>query len=174
MHSYQPQWPDDSSEWTPPNPADFLFRDARDVANFASIDRLTTWYTYPHVWHLDEGGRWCCCSKGSSFDSVRRFAAEPEDMLQCRLTPVDEPCPDYWVVLEPRHRWDPDLYEVTEGDAEAFVVLRRGLARFGVTLLDVVVFDEDYHWWSLHELTSGSTAWTFGPGTHPPSREAPS
>lgn len=102
-------------------------------------------------------------------------------MLECRLTSVGQPCPtsvgqpcpDYWVVLEPRHRWDPDRYEVTEGDAQAFVGLRRELARLGVTLLDVVVFDEDLHWWSLHELTSGSTAWNFGPETHPPNQQAP-
>lgn len=173
MHSYQRQWPDDGSDWTPPSPSDFRFRDARDVATFAAMDALTTWYTYPHVWHLDRSGRWHCCSKGSSIDSVRRFAEAPEYMLECRLTSVDHPCPDYWVVLEPRHRWDPECYEVTEGDAQAFVVLRRELARLGVTLLDVVVFDEDFHWWSLHELTSGSTEWTFGPEPHLPNQQAP-
>lgn len=163
MHSYQPQWQEDDSESPLPCPSDFQFRDARDVAAYAALDRLTTWYTSPHVWHLDATGDWCCCSKGSSLDSVRRFAERPESMLACRRVSVGQPCPDYWVVLEPRHQWDHDCYEVTEGDAESFVVLRRELTRHGVTLLDVVVFDEDFHWWSLHELTSGSTAWNFAP-----------
>ena len=34
-----------------------MYRDARDVAAYAAMDRLTTWYTYPHVWHLDQHGR---------------------------------------------------------------------------------------------------------------------
>lgn len=147
--------------------ADFTFRDARDVARFAALDPLTTWYTWPEVWHLDNEGRWHCCSRGSSLDSVRRFAKAPSQMLGCRLVPTDQPCPDYWVVLEPRQRWRLSRPEVNEGDAQAFVVLRRGLAGFGVTLLDVVVFDDDFHWWSLHELTSGTTAWTFASERRP-------
>jgi len=163
MHSYRPRWPADRSDWEPPSPADFTYRDARDVAEFASIDALTTWYTYPHVWHLDERGRWHCHSKGSSLDSVRRFAQSPEHMLQCRLVPTDEPCPDYWVVIEPRQRWHGDRYDVTEGDAQAFIALRSSLAQFGITLLDVVIINEEFQWWSLHELTSGTTAWNFEP-----------
>lgn len=161
MHSYRPAWPEDRSDWAPPGPWDFTFRDARDVAEYASIEPLTTWYTYPHVWHLDVDGRWCCCSKGSSLDSVCRFAESPADMLQCRLMPTEKPCPDYWVVLEPRHKWLADSYEVTEADAQAFVSVRSSLATFGITLLDVVIFNEEFQWWSLHELTSGTTAWTF-------------
>ena len=48
----------------------------------------------------------------------------------------------------------------SEDDARAFLRLRRGLARHGVVLLDVMVFDQEFHWWSLHELTSGTTTWT--------------
>ena len=33
------------------------------------------------------------------------------------------------------------------------------LERIGVDLVDAVVFDDQGHWWSLHELTSGMTAW---------------
>jgi hypothetical protein len=50
---------------------------------------------------------------------------------------------------------------VTEGDGQAFVRLRSGLAEFGVHLLDVVVFDQEHHWWSFHELTSGGAEWVF-------------
>ncbi len=48
-----------------------------------------------------------------------------------------------------------------EGDGQAFVTLRRSLDEgYGITLLDVMVFDQEFHWWSLHELTSGSTTWS--------------
>jgi len=43
------------------------------------------------------------------------------------------------------------------------VSLRAGMAEYGVHLLDVVVFHEDHRWWSLPELTSGTTAWEFRP-----------
>lgn len=33
----------------------------------------------------------------------------------------------------------------------------------GVTLLDVVIIHDDFKWWSLHEITCGTTAWTFEP-----------
>lgn len=163
MHRYQPRWPEDRSDWEPPSPADFIYRDARDVAEFASFDALTTWRTWPEVWHLDIVGRRCCCSRGSSFDSVRRFAESPEQMLECRLTDTNEPCPDYWVVVEPREACNVACYEVTEGDARSFVVLRRSLAMLGVTLLEVVIIHDDFRWWSLHEITCGSTVWAFGP-----------
>ena len=161
MHSYQRRWPDDRSDWDPPSPADYTYRDARDLAEFASLDPLTLWRTWPEVWHLDDAGRWHCCSRGSSLDSVRRFAEAPAHMLDCRLQDTGERCPDFWVVVEPRTKWHPERSEVAEADAQSFVSLRGSLARFGISLLDVVIFQEDFRWWSLHELTSGSTAWTF-------------
>jgi hypothetical protein len=82
-------------------------------------------------------------------------------MLGCRETPVYPPCPNNWVMLEPRHPYQEDEYEVSEEDARAFIILRGRLAVYGISLLDVVVFDQDRHCWSLHELTSGTTAWTF-------------
>lgn len=165
MHSYQPTWPKDRTNWEPPFPGDFTYRDARHVAEYASREPLTTWYTYPHVWHLDESGAWQCCARGSSLDSVRRWADSPECMLQCRLTSTGAPCPDYWVILEPRQKWLAEDYVATEADAEAFVTLRRSLDEFGITLLDAVVTNEEFQWWSLHELTSGTTAWSFVPSS---------
>lgn len=79
-------------------------------------------------------------------------------MLACREIEADGPCPDRWLVIEPRHPWQ-DAYDVGEGDAQAFVTLRRGLARHGVTLVDVVIFDEELRWWSMHELSSGTMDW---------------
>ena len=55
------------------------------------------------------------------------------------------------------------ITDVTEGDAQSFIALRSSLARFGITLLDVVIINEEFQWWSLHELTSGTTAWNFAP-----------
>ena len=162
MHRYEPQWPMDGSDWDMPSVADFTFRCAEDIARFASLDGMATWSNRPDVWHLDQEGRWTCCSKGSSFDSVRTFAERPRDMVACRETTLGWACPQNWVVLEPRHRWlHGDDYDVTEADAAAFLALRKGLGRFGVSLLDVVVFSEEFQWWSLHELTSGTTTWSF-------------
>ena len=144
-----------------PQLTSFVYRDALDVVRYSELEPLTTWYTYPHAWHLDDGGVWRCCSKGSSFDSVRRYADEPEIMLHCRETPVKPPCPNNWVMLEPRRPYREDEYQVSEEDARAFIILRGRLAVYGISLLDVVVFDQDKHWWSLHEVTSGTTAWTF-------------
>jgi hypothetical protein len=172
MHSYKQRWSDDRADEPLATPADFTFRDALDVAGYAEIDPLTTWYTWPDVWHLDHEGQWQCCSRGCTLDSVRTFARAPAEMLACRLSPVDPPCPDNWVIVEPRQRWRFERPEVNEDDARAFAKLRVGLARFGVTLLDVVVFDGDFHWWSLHELTSGATAWTFAPVQPTPRRRS--
>ncbi len=82
-------------------------------------------------------------------------------MLECRLTPTDKPCPDYWVVVEPRNAWNATSCDVTKCDVDDLVMLRSSLAVFGVTLLDVVIFRDDFRWWSLHELACGTTEWTF-------------
>ena len=56
-----------------------------------------------------------------------------------------------------------DRYEVTEDDVRAFMQLRQSLRDYGISLLDVVIFDQEFHWWSLHELTSGTTVWPTAP-----------
>jgi hypothetical protein len=89
-----------------------------------------------------------------------QLAQRPAEMLLCREVAIDPPCPNCWLVIEPRHPWLEDRYQVSEDDARAFVRLRRGLERHGIVLLDVMVFDQEFHWWSLHELTSGTTTWT--------------
>ena len=160
MHTYYPRWADDPAARVLPNLADFRFKDAIDVVRYAELDWLVTWRTWPDVWHLDDDGRFRCSSKGSSLDSVRRFAENPSALLRCREIVLAEPCPDRWLIIEPRHPWRKDRYRVDEGDALAFVALRRRLAdEHGITLLDVMVFDQEFHWWSLHELTSGTTRW---------------
>jgi hypothetical protein len=90
---------------------------------------------------------------------VRTFAKRPGDLLRCRDFDVDDSCPDRWVIIEPRQPYADDRYRVDEGDAAAFVKLRRGLARRSVTLLDVVILNQDNQWWSLHAITTGTPAW---------------
>ncbi len=46
-----------------------------------------------------------------------------------------------------------------EADAHTFLVLSRNLAGIGLRLVDAVIFDDEGHWWSLHELTTGTTRW---------------
>jgi len=163
VHTYQPLWPQDRKDWRPPRLDSFTFRSADDVGAYAALDALNIWYAYPHIWHLTDHGRFDCCSKGSSLDPVARFAEHPEELLECRWTDVEPECPDNWVILEPRHEWLADRYEVTEDDARAFVQLRRALQENGISLLDAVIFDQEFHWWSLHELTSGTTVWPTAP-----------
>jgi hypothetical protein len=160
MHTYQRRWPEVFSDWRGPRRGSIQFRDALDVAHYAELDPVLAWRTWPEVWHLDDEGRFRCSSRGSSLDSVREFAKRPAEMLLCREEPVDPPCPSRWLVIEPRHPWLGDRYEVSEDDARAFLRLRRGLACHSIVLLDVMVFDQEFHWWSLHELTSGTTTWT--------------
>src|SRR4051794_40183878 len=66
MHRYTPRWSETSHEEEIPRRDDRVFRDALDFIDYAADDRLTTWYTYPWLWHLDKAGRAQCFSKGSS------------------------------------------------------------------------------------------------------------
>lgn len=163
VHSYTPTWPKNTAEWEPALLESIPFRDATDLGAYAATDPLTTWYTCPQSWHLDANGSFCCSSKGSSIDSLQRYAADPSRLIDCRSIETPKPCPDFWVVQEPRQRLFSTGYEPTEADVAAFVVLRRKMADHGITLLDYVIFTDDYRWWSMHELTTGSTAWTFEP-----------
>ena len=174
MHRFRPRWPEDWSDWVPLPPDEFSYRNALDLIAYAEQDPFTMRQTWPDVWHLDSEGRWQCASRGSSLDGVQQFASRPKEMLACRNVSLGTVCPDYWVMLEPRQRWRRERCEVDEHDAACFVTLRQHLPRAGVTLLDVVITDEDERWWSLHEWTTGSTAWTFAPAatlvvdrTHP-------
>ena len=163
MHRFTPHWPQNSPERVPFLPSDFVYRDARDVVHYAEQEPLSVWYTRPDVWHLDSGGRWHCCGNGSTLDSIRSYAKHPSALLECRWYEPRPDCPDFWVIVEPRQLWLRSPVEVTEADAQAFLSVRRTLAQYGITLLDTVVLTDDFRWWSLHELTSGTTAWSFTP-----------
>lgn len=167
MHRFTPQWPENSRDRVPLLPSDFTYRDARDVVHYAEREQLALIYTRPDVWHLDSGGRWHCSGNGSSADSLQRYATHPNALLQPRWYDPRPDCPDYWVIVEPRQKWRCRPPEVTEADAQAFLSVRHTLAGHGITLLDAVVLTEDFRWWSLHELTSGTTAWSFTAATRP-------
>lgn len=63
------------------------------------------------------------------------------------------------LVIEPRPDWLFPTGPIEESDGEQLLRLRRHLAEVGVHLVDTVIVLAD-RWWSLHELTSGSTEWT--------------
>ena len=157
MHRYDAGWnPDRPSV---PDIESFRFNDAMDVAAFAEVGATTGWKTWPDVWHVDDDGEFQCCNRGSSLDSIRRWAGNPSGLLRAREVGVAETgCAPRWLILETRRRWM-DPAPVTELDARAFLRLREILAGVAVRLVDCMIFDDALHWWSLHELTSGSTRW---------------
>jgi hypothetical protein len=137
----------------------FRFRGPIDVVARAEVDPGFGRFTWPEVWHLDEDGELQCYFDGSSCDSIARWAEEPWDLFVSRRYGLaDGGCPDRWLIIEHRPRWRRPA-GVTEADAAAFAKVREHLAGIGVTLVDCMVFDDDGHWWSLHELTSGTLDW---------------
>ena len=142
-----------------PSLAEFRFADALDVVAYAEIDLSIGKLTWPETWHLDDDGVMQCAVKGSSLDTLIRWAYDPSDLVRSRGEGRDEDggCTDRWLIVDSRpvgFRDAPD-----EADTWAFLELRQQLASIGVKLLDAVVFDDAGHWWSMHELTSGTTAW---------------
>ena len=145
----------------PPGLASSRFRDPHDLDELAKVDRLLGGSTCPEAWHLDAAGRFRCGYRGSSIESIRDWADDPYPLRRSRregLASVDG-CTDRWLIVESRPTWTCPSPTVTEADAAAFVRVRRVLADLGVHLLDCMVFDDRGHWWSLHELTSGSLRW---------------
>jgi hypothetical protein len=158
MHTYRQLWSDDPEAWTLPKMRNFRFAKPLDVVAFAELDPVLRWRNNPEVWHLDGRGRLRCGCHSSSGESVRTFADDLDGLLACRRTELGWPCPNRWLIVESRHPWH-EAYQVNEDDGRAFVALRRALGGHGITLLDVMVFDQQFHWWSLHELTSGTATW---------------
>jgi hypothetical protein len=158
MHDFIPRW-DDSTEDDCPDIGTLVFTDTLDVVDYCERNRVALWRNWPEIWHLDDDGRFRCYTRGGSFhSSVRDYAAAPRYLFHCRETSLGYECPDRWVIIEPRHEWH-DHYAVTEADAAAFVRLQKSCKRRGVTLLDVLILNQEPRWWSLRELTTGSTAW---------------
>lgn len=161
MHSYTARWPEKTDFDKLPHIASFRFNDALDVVAWAEQDRLLgRWKNWPEVWHLDDAGSFCCYFKGSTGGTVKGFAEDPWELHMSRAQGLREGgCPDRWLIVESRPAWLQDGPTVDEGDAVAFHELRRELSTLGILLVDDVIFDDDFHWWSLQELTTGSTSW---------------
>ena len=146
----------------PPDITTYRFRDARDVVTYAERDVLIGWATWPDVWHLDDAGRFCCYYKGSSLDSLERWAVDSTPLVRSRACGVSssDGCADGWVVVDSKPSGLRGEPAVTEATVAAFLLVRDRLELLGVTLLDAVIFDDLRHWWSIHELITGTTAWS--------------
>ena len=78
--------------------------------------------------------------------------------LRWRLAGLrDGGCTTRWLIVDSRPTGI--RQPVDAGDAEAFLRLRDELSTIGLTLLDAVVFDDQCHWWSMHEAATGTTRW---------------
>ena len=160
MHRYE-RLISDLDDVHPPSIEAYRFRDALDVVALAQVDRCIGWKTWPEVWHLDQEGAFTCYYKASTLDSIQDWADDPTPLHRSRIEGLRSGgCGDRWLVVDSRPTWLRKPPTTDESDVEAFVRLRPSLAAFGVALLDVVIFDDDQHWRSLHELTTGMTAWS--------------
>jgi hypothetical protein len=132
-------------------------RGPADVVAWAAHDHTLGWMTWPEVWHLDAVGALHCFSKGSSIESARTWADDPEPLLRSRREGVasTEGCAPDWVIIDSRQRflWRDGL--VSEADAHAYDVIGAALASVGVRLLDLMVFDDSCNWWSVGQLVNG-------------------
>ena len=148
-------------------------RCADDVVDWASRHPTVGWMTWPEVWHLDEHGTFCCYTKGSSLDTLKGWADDPSALRCSREEGLRTTgCPDHWLIVDSR---SDGATPVDEGDVEAFVRLRPRLDRARASPSSTsMVFDDECHWWSLHELTTGTPTWAppLRRGTWP-SRGAP-
>lgn len=155
MHPFHTRW---RAEDPVPLIGSRRFADTRDVIDHLEHDPGALTRTWAELWHLDDDGAFQCCSRGVSFDTIRTFARRPDQLLECRDIDVGHPCPDRWLIIESRRRWA-DSPLVSEADGQAYQRLAEGLARRGVTLLDALLIGDQPVWWSMRELTTGSTAW---------------
>jgi hypothetical protein len=169
MHTFTPRWAESWREAHDVVPHAHTFTEATDLIAFAEFDRLTLWRSWPEIWHLDSSGAVLCSSRGLSTDTVRSMVDDPRALLGCRLVPSPG-CPDNWVVFEHRRAGQRGGMDVTDDDVTAFARLRGVAADAGVTLLDVVVVNDALQWWSLGEMSSGTTEWTFDVAPAPPGR----
>lgn len=140
------------------------FRSALDVGAYAEVDILLGAATVPDVWHLDHTGENRCGMRGTTPESLQVWAGDPYRLRRSRAEGVRsrEGCARHWVIVDSRPfsmRGKP--IPPDEADVAAFSSIRADLLTIGVDLLDALVFDDQGHWWSMHELTTGTTAWTF-------------
>ena len=159
MHSYRQALRNGDRRQLPPIDS-FRFHRALDLVALAEIDPCLGWQTWPEVWHLDESGRVRCHFRGSSLESIHTWAHDPSPLHRSRFEGLRTGgCTERWVIVDSRPTWFHAPPTVDESDAQAFLVVGAELASIGVSLLDMVVFDDNERWWSLLELVSGTTEW---------------
>jgi ferredoxin len=161
MHSYEPLWAPDGSD-DPPGLEEFRFRSALDIVSYAQHWCCIGRNTWPEVWHLDDEGAFHCGFRASSRDSIREWARDPDDLCISRQQGLaTRACPNRWLIVESRPESTSPHAVVDERDAQAFLQLRRRIVQIDpvLELVDVMIFDDAYHWWSLHELTTGTMEW---------------
>lgn len=139
----------------------FAFRGPLDVVGRAEVDATMGWATWPEVWHLDEGGRFCSYYKAFTGDGVTRWAADPSPLYRSRAAGLqDGGCTDRWLVVDSRPRWlSADPVVVAADEVDAFLAVRCALEEVSVLLVDAMIFDDDGHWWSLNEIATGGLEW---------------
>jgi hypothetical protein len=132
----------------------FRFRSPDDVIEWARRDFTIRSKTFPEVFHLDVHGTYRCGYRASSLDTIGRWADNPHDLLRSRWEGMATMCcASNWLIMEPRTL--PSLtVPPSEDDAKSFIHVRNVLATVGVHLVDLVIFDDECHAWSLHELES--------------------
>jgi hypothetical protein len=158
VHTYEKQFRDVVA---PPSLETFRFKCAEDVAAFAAYNPYIGSATWPEVWHLDEQGRFACYYKASSGDSLECWAADPYPLLRSREEGLRSGgCASDWLIVESRPAYRTRRGAVvTEHDTDDFLELQEQLDEVGVRLVDAIIFDDACHWWSMRELTTGSTHW---------------
>lgn len=95
-----------------------------------------------------------------SVDDVVEWAADPSPLHRLRFDGLDRTdCGSDWLVIDSRTRHSGICIPPCSADDLAFTLLRREVSLVGVRLFDSVVFDDDGHWWSMLERTTGSIEW---------------
>lgn len=88
---------------------------------------------------------------------MERWAKNTRDLRRSRhMGLAENGCADRWLIVEPRVAWWHDRLVPGESDVRDFLVVRRKLRSIKVTSLDALIFTDQGHWWSMHELTTGT------------------
>lgn len=161
MHTYQ----------RPPSDTPATLRTDPHPPRLASIDDVIRWASSEPafgaredltVWHLDRN-EVTCWHEACSQTTLVGWSHDPTALLAARLSGLDRGgCGTDWLITDSRTRYSCAPVPPDRDDAAAFLVLRTELADIGVRLVDVVVFDDAGHWWSMRELALGTTDWSDG------------
>jgi hypothetical protein len=162
VHTFSKLW-DWDDERTYPVTEDDVFRCAEDIVAKAELWPMFGRQTFPEIWHLDPEGHYRCGWSASSLCSLVRWRDDPFWLNEhLRHSRADGCTHDRWVVIDSRPTMFRSQDGVSEADARAFTTLQQRLARKGIDLVDAVVFYDLQHWWSMRELTRGTTCWLDG------------